>query len=60
MHIQDKMYDILVRIYMTVCIYGFDSLGREVATPQMMINYAHLLEQGNYWERAFKASRNSR
>merc|ERR1719160_308589 len=26
----------------------------KVATPQMMINYAHLLEQQNYWERAFK------
>jgi pre-mRNA-splicing factor SYF1 len=31
-----------------------NAIDAKVATPQMMINYAHLLEQGNYWERAFK------
>jgi pre-mRNA-splicing factor SYF1 len=34
---------------------AYDSaIDMKVATPQMMINYAHLLEQQNYWEKAFK------
>ena len=31
-----------------------DALALQVATPQMMINYAKLLEGANFWERAFK------